>query len=465
MSKTETQYSMIHSHKYRMHSHLVNGYGLKVLFLFLALLSVQIARPQSKLSQQLDSINNVIESDNFDEDYKPVLQYLETIKAQGLSEKDLITRTRFLNYYAAALYYCGKYKESIPYFKMYIKRVEEDGWGEMSCEWLAVYQSMADAYYQLEELDSAESALRHAIICYENALDSCPSGYQCYELLSNIAVARHDSTLLTDIHHQTQQCFYNYMAIEDPSDYHKQLKKTFENYSEIVNEALALGEMDTYYKNREYRANFLKNTGWYEEAEFEHKQLILDMLKANNVNKSILQDAYLGLFIAYNKENAFCKVKEEMPHMVGYFSKYCDKENNLNYSCVLNQAAMTYEHSGDSLTAENLYKQAINLCPVDSIKNYFVLNYAYMINRVGVRLLLANKPDTALDYFSKVQLVSQDKRLNGTVLHNIGRANMLKGNYKVALQYLNESAAIQKETDGKIMDKTLSYIKECKDKI
>lgn len=89
MSKTETQYSVIHSHKYRMHSHLVNGYGLKVLFLFLALLSVQIARPQSKLSQQLDSINNVIESDNFDEDYKPVLQYLETIKAQGLSEKIL----------------------------------------------------------------------------------------------------------------------------------------------------------------------------------------------------------------------------------------------------------------------------------------------------------------------------------------------------------------------------------------
>jgi ATP/maltotriose-dependent transcriptional regulator MalT len=88
-----------------------------------------------------------------------------------------------------------------------------------------------------------------------------------------------------------------------------------------------------------------------------------------------------------------------------------------------------------------------------------------MINRVGVRLLLANKPDIALDYFSKVQLVSQDRRLNGTVLHNIGRANMLKGNYKVALQYLNESAAIQKETDGKIMDKTLSYIKECKDKI
>lgn len=420
---------------------------------------------QGKINAQLDSINNLIESEGFDENYEPILNYLETIKEQGLSDKDIVTKTRFLNYYTASLYYCGKYKESIPYFKMYTKYLEEDGWGEMSCEWGAAYQSMCDAYYQLEELDEAESAIRHAIIYYENALDSCPVGYQCYQLLAEVEVAKGDSILLTDIHHQAQQCFYDYMVYEDPSEYHKQLKRTFDNYSEIVNEALALGEMDIYYKNREYRANFLKNAGWYEEAEFEHKQLILDMLKAGNANKDVLQDAYLGLFIAYNKENAFDKVKEEMPHMVAYFSNFNDKGSNLNYSCTLNQAAMTYEHSGDSLTAENLYKQAIELCPIDSIKNMFTLNYAYMTNRIGVRLLFGKKTDEALNLFIKAQGISTDNRLQGTVLHNIGRANMLKGNYKAALQYLNESADLQKKTVGKVMDRTLAYIKECKDKI
>lgn len=433
--------------------------------LILSILFAQQVCAQSRLDQQLDSIDNIIESDSFDYNYVPALNFLETIKEQGLNAKNLVTKTRFLNYYAACLYFSGKYKESIPYFKMYTKSVEENGWGEKTCEYLSVYQSMGDAYYQLGELDEAESSIRHAMIYYENDLDSCPGGYRCYQILADIAAAKHDSLLLNDLHHQAQQCFYNYIAIDTPTEYHKQLKSNYENLSQIVDDALSLGDMEKYYQYRDYRANFLRNSGLYEEAEFEHKKLISDMLKAKYENDSIMQDAYLGLFITYNKENSVGKVKEDMPEATAYFSGFKNEQSNLAYSSILNQAAMTYELSGDSLMAEKLYKKAIDLCPVDSIKKFFCLNYAYMANRIGVNLLFANQPDTALAYFEKVKGLTDDKRFQYTLLHNIGRANMLKGNYKTALKYLNESADMQKQTQGKVMEKTLSYIKECKDKL
>lgn len=432
--------------------------------LILSILFTQQICAQSRLNQQLDSIDNIVESDTFDDNYEPILNFLETIKEQGLNAQDIVTKARFLNYYAAGLYFCGKYKESIPYFKMYTKYVEEDGWGEQSCEYLSVYQSMGDAYYHLGELDEAESSIRHGMIYYENELDSCPGGYRCYQILADIAAAKHDSLLIDDLHHQAQKCFYNYISIENPSEYHKQLKSNFENLSQIVDDALALGDMGKYYQYRDYRANFLRNSGWYEEAEFEQKKLISDMLKSNYKSKDILQDAYLGLFITYNRENSVEKVKEGMPHATAYFSGQKDAQSNLAYSSILNQAAMTYEKSGDSLMAEKLYKQAISLCPVDSIKRFFCKNYAYMANRIGVNLLFENEPDNALVYFEKAKGLIDDKSFQYTLLHNIGRANMLKGNYKLALKYLNESAEMQKETQGKVMGKTLSYIKECKDK-
>lgn len=438
---------------------------LRALLLVLSACCLQIANAQSKLNQQLDSIDNIIESDNFDENYEPVLNFLETIKDQGLKSKDLLTKTRFLNYYAASLYFSGKYKECIPYLKLYTKYVEENGWGEMSCEWLSAYQSMSDAYYQLGEYDEAESSIRHAILRYENLLDSCPAGFQCYETLANIEAAKKDSSLLNDIHHQTQQCFYNYIVIDDPSEYNKNLKNTFENLSQIVEDALSINDMDKYYQYREYRANFLRNSGWLEEAEFEHKKLISDMLKSKTKNTNIVQDAYLGLFITYNKENSVDKVKKELPNVATYFSNYKDEQSNLSYSCILNQAAMTYERSGDSLTAGKLYEEAISRCPVDSIKRTSSLNYAYMANRIGVKILFANEPEKALPYFDKALELTDNNKVRGIVMHNIGRANMLKGNYKTALQYLKDSSNLQKSTSGKVMEKTELYIKECKDRI
>lgn len=88
-----------------------------------------------------------------------------------------------------------------------------------------------------------------------------------------------------------------------------------------------------------------------------------------------------------------------------------------------------------------------------------------MANRIGVKILLANEPEKALPYFDKALELTDNNKVRGIVMHNIGRANMLKGNYKTALQYLKDSSNLQKSTSGKVMEKTELYIKECKDRI
>ena len=48
--------------------------------------------------------------------------------------------------------------------------------------------------------------------------------------------------------------------------------------------------------------------------------------------------------------------------------------------------------------------------------------------------------------------------------HNLGRAYMLQQDYDNALLYLNKSKDLQIKLNGKAMQRTLDYIKECESK-
>lgn len=53
--------------------------AIKYLISILIVLSTNLVCGQNQLETKLDSIENVVNSETFNEDYEPILRYLETI--------------------------------------------------------------------------------------------------------------------------------------------------------------------------------------------------------------------------------------------------------------------------------------------------------------------------------------------------------------------------------------------------
>ena len=138
---------------------------------------------QHLIIQQFDSLKAVLHADNFDDNWKPVISFLEKKKKECLSSDNLFIKSSFLDYYAGALYNDNQFAKCIPYVKQYIDMIEKDGWGDKCCEFLDSYYSLADCYFHLHQINEAEKTLRHAIIYYSDQLDSCVTGFAVYALL------------------------------------------------------------------------------------------------------------------------------------------------------------------------------------------------------------------------------------------------------------------------------------------
>ena len=77
--------------------------AIKYLISILIVLSTNLVCGQNQLETKLDSIENVVNSETFNEDYEPILRYLETIQSDCLNSNSKLTKIRFLNFYGVFL--------------------------------------------------------------------------------------------------------------------------------------------------------------------------------------------------------------------------------------------------------------------------------------------------------------------------------------------------------------------------
>lgn len=438
--------------------------AIKYLISILFILSTNIVCGQDELEIKLDSIEELVNSETFNEDYKPILQYLKTIQSDCMNSTSKLTKARFLNHYGAALYYTEDYKNCVPVLKNYLKFVEDDQINDMAREEnFSVYEALGRSQFMIGDIDGAYSTTRRAIVYFDDELNKNPSGYQILSLLSQICEAKGDSILLDEAHHATQTCFLEYWNYIDPSSSNaKEVKAAYDMYTQKI----ALHN-DKYYEYRKIRANLLKNIAFFDEAEYEYNKLIRDMELQSVDNKNLLQDVYLGLFQLYKETNAVEKAKRNIAIVKSYFRGYHDKESSSVFAYVLNYYAMLLDNNSikDFNEASDAYEEAIKICGADSVVYIFKNNYAALLNHKGVNYILNNDTKNAKIYLDKAETLCTDEVTLETIKHNSGRVEMLNGNYAKALILLKESADMQLRTKGEVMELTTKYINECNSKL
>ena len=159
-------------------------------------MSTNIVCGQERLDAKLDSIETIVNSDSFNDDYKPIVEYLKTIKSDCLASNSRLTKVRFLNCYGAALYFTQDYDGCIPVLKNYIKVIEDDQVSDMSSEEnLSVYEALGRSQFLIGEIDEAYTTTRRALLYFDTVLDKYAAGYQIYDLFSQICEARKDTVM------------------------------------------------------------------------------------------------------------------------------------------------------------------------------------------------------------------------------------------------------------------------------
>lgn len=152
--------------------------AIKYLISILIVLSTNLVCGQNQLETKLDSIENVVNSETFNEDYEPILRYLETIQSDCLNSNSKLTKIRFLNFYGAALCFMQDYKNCIPVLKKYLKLVEDDQISDMAREEnISVYEALGHSQLMIGEIDEAYNTTRRAILYFEDELSRYPAGY------------------------------------------------------------------------------------------------------------------------------------------------------------------------------------------------------------------------------------------------------------------------------------------------
>lgn len=142
---------------------------------------------------------------------------------------------------------------------------------------------------------------------------------------------------------------------------------------------------------------------------------------------------------------------------------YAASSNNDANTCML------YRLVGNGYSWANNYAQAIPYYEkyISLGKKETGLSYLEIPNMLAVCYLHTNSQDKAKDLLAeligryKVDIESNPS-LKVSIFHNYGRAMMLGGQYKEAIEYFTVSNQTYKELTGKDNPKTQNYLEECK---
>lgn len=131
-----------------------------------------------------------------------------------------------------------------------------------------------------------------------------------------------------------------------------------------------------------------------------------------------------------------------------------------------------YNTKGDSILARDIYFYATQVSlmmigdsGLDKLSPEVLDNYVDQKNAEGLELLKDKHYTDAIKLFSELIQLCEDNDntyWQGILFHNIGRTLMLQEDYDKALQTLEKASKIQISVSGRPMEKTITYINECK---
>ena len=113
--------------------------------------------------------------------------------------------------------------------------------------------------------------------------------------------------------------------------------------------------------------------------------------------------------------------------------------------------------------AESIWRKSI--AHIESKYNRRNATYATLINGLGVVMLKCDCENEALNWFRKTrkiyeQLDRSESNEYATILHNMGRAYMLRKQYKQAKTNLEQAKALQIQLSGSVFERTEQYLSE-----
>lgn len=201
-----------------------------------------------------------------------------------------------------------------------------------------------------------------------------------------------------------------------------------------------------------FKPDYQKSISYLKKAE----GMIND--STNNVTRKVL---YSYLNTAYSNAQNYAEAIKYAEIAAPYIKEI---DGNDVYAKHLTMWAIDCGNAHQYQEAQRLFEEAKGLFSIVS-DNTKVTYYS----QYGFYLIKTNENSRATDVLKNgiklcVESLGEDYALLTTMYHNLGRAYMLQQDYANALLYLNKSKDLQIKLNGKAMQRTLDYIKECESK-
>jgi|GEM_PF-4596492 len=143
------------------------------------------------------------------------------------------------------------------------------------------------------------------------------------------------------------------------------------------------------------------------------------------------------------------------------FLEEVDLEMSNLYGNTISEIVGFYENNLSE--AKSIWRKSIAY--IESKYNRQNVTYATLINGLGVVMLKTDRANEALNWFRKTrkiyeQLDRTESNEYVTILHNMGRAYMLRKQYKQAKIYLEQAKTLQIQLSGSVFERTEQYLSE-----
>lgn len=215
----------------------------------------------------------------------------------------------------------------------------------------------------------------------------------------------------------------------------------------VANSFLALGSLGDYYRYSDPE----KAISYYKKAEEQLED-------GDDLAKSYI---YEGLMYVYGNMGRFEKSMIYAEEADDFIRKTHD---NQYYTYFISDWAVF------AINALELEKARGLISKIEPYLNNLSDDSKIVIySNCGFVYLKIGEYDKAIDIINKgigITIRTQGDKcpILSTYYHNLGRSYMLKHDYKQALSALNKSKDLQIKLEGRVMQRTLDYIKECESK-
>ncbi len=373
-----------------------------------------------------------------------------------------------------------KYKECIPPCNEALRFFERCNLRQYG--YLNTLKIIAMAYYRLGDFENAERYYRKGLIRSVAAKVNTTNQYRADLLLNlgNLYKAKGDSILANAAYYKSKQLSdsacdvgkWNYIDWEN-SCWDKIIGYTRKGkYQEAVD---VYSEMIPVLQNKRGKDNVyilaVSSKGVllshylnkYDEAIPLFKEVVEIGKNSSTTNESVC-GAYCDLALSYAYKGDFTKTDT----IIRESQDYLIRANNEYYP-----PHAIYRYAGNGAFWTKNYEKAIKYYEIylsPQNKREPGNSYDEITNQISVSYILNGEPKKAKQLLYGF-LKTEEKRLStdniptlANIYHNLGRSVMLDGNKSWALKYLKRSKELQIISLGKVSERTLQYIEECKEK-